>query len=609
MRHSSGSAWRYAGCFVLAAAVEMIASARGLPHVWRGGLTDPDSYMRLVRITQGLKAGHLVNVVQRDDSGAPLVIEWSRLFDAAIVMLAAPLAPFLGWSAALRWAGVATAPLAAGALGAGLAFAAAPLADAVFLWLPPLIAPLLGGIHGFEPLGVIHYHIIMVAAVAIATGWALRAGGSSTGVGSTGAGSVGAGVAMGIAGGIAIWIMPETMPWVLLGFVGLGWTWMFRPLGRAVAAAGLAFFATLAGALWLDPPHGGVLVVEIDRLSVVYVGLGAAVAATGLWLAWLDRRVLDPTRRAIGGAAGAVACFLAWLAVYPTVALGPYALLPAVQRRLFFNQMLETQPAHGMEQVAVLLGPGLFGLGVTLAGVWLMRRRRLACGIWVIATAGALLAAGLTARFIIFMVFPAAIAAGLLPVALAAVSRHFADRPQRASLARIGLVAALLVVPYAVAIGAAAADGKLHSPAKPKAASCALRHIAPLLRPAAGQVVLSGYDAVPELLYRTRIIAVGSLYQHGVAAYLRARAAWRAPATGPGPSAALLATGARFVLFCPDKSGDAIAATAPADALWPRLRAGHPPAWLQPAGAQTATGWRLYRVVTAPGLEPRAPAR
>ena len=591
------SARLYLLLFVLGAAMQMLAGAGGFAHVWHGGLVDPDSYMRLLRIEQGLKLGHLVNTVTgRDDSGAPLVIEWSRLFDAALVALAAPLAPWLGWHTALRVAGVASAPLAAGMLGLGMGFAVAPLSERRWLWAPAVLAPLLNGIRGFESIGVIHYHIVMVAAVAVAVGFALRAAGGP----AWPDGNPRAGLAAGIAGGLAIWIMPETMPFVLLAFVGLGWCWMFRPVGRAVAASGIGFLAVLAFGLWRDPPAGGTWAAELDRISVVYAALGLAVAGVGLWLAGLDRARLAPVRRRALGLGGALAAFALWLTVFPAVALGPYALLPPEQMRLFFGAMAETQPVRGVGLGAMILGPGLFALAVALAVAWRARRVPEAGGAWLIAAAGALLALGLTARFVLFAPFPAACGAVLLPVALTAVSRRFAATPNRAGLARIGLFAALLIAPYAVAVLAAEVAGKKATPPHPTVAACTMMHIGRLLASAAGQIVLSPVSEVPELLYRSRIVAVGSLYQHGVAGYLRARAAWRAPAGARVPPA-VRATGARFVLFCPHRQSYAPVVGAPADALWFALAAHHPPPWLRLVGTLPGTGFRLYRIVPAAG--------
>lgn len=575
---------RYLGCFLLAVAIELIVSAPGLARIWHGGLADPDSWMRLLRIRQGLRAGHLVNVVQRDESGAPLVIEWSRLFDAAIVALAAPLAPLLGWARALRWAGLATAPLAAGALGAGLAFAAAPLSEPALIWWASLIAPLLRGNLAFERLGIIHYHIAMVAATTVTAGWAVRAGG----------GRRAAGLATGLAGGVAIWIMPETMPFVMLCVAGLGWVWLYRPIGAAIGWLGIGLALVLLMALWLDPPHGGWRVAESDRASIIYAAQAVAVALAGGWLAWLDRRRLPAGWRAALGVVLSLACFLVWLARYPEVALGPWGLLPPAERRLFFGHLVETQPARGIGQVTLLLGPGVFAVGVALAMMWRARRQAVAAGSWGVAAIAALLATLLTARFITFMAFPAALAAGVLPVALTAASRALADRPAwAAAAARIGLVSLLLAVPYGVALAALAIHPAAGLPHRARW-SCSVDRAVPLLAPAAERIVLTPYDMVPELLYRTRIIAVGSAYQHGVAGFVRAWKAWRANGVGPAPPAAFRATGARFVLFCDGRGGPP---SGGRESLSARLRRGDPPAWLRRAGGGQG-GPVLFRVVT-----------
>ena len=107
------------------------------------------------------------------------------------------------------------------------------------------------------------------------------------------------------------------------------------------------------------------------------------------------------------------------------------------------------------------------------------------------------------------------------------------------------------------------------------------------------------YDMVPQLLYRTRIIAVGSAYQHGVAGFARAWKAWRADGAGPAPPAAFRATGARFVLFC-DGSGKP--PSGGPESLAARLRRDAPPAWLRRIGGGH-DGPVLYRVVT-PGTGP-----
>ncbi|MGH2836552.1 MAG: hypothetical protein ACRDKD_10085, partial [Solirubrobacteraceae bacterium] len=115
-------------------------------------------------------------------------------------------------------------------------------------------------------------------------------------------------------------------------------------------------------------------------------------------------------------------------------------------------------------------------------------------------------------------------------------------------------------------------------------------------------IVLTRPGEVPELLWRTRIVAVGSFYQHGVAGFLRLRAAWRAPA-GARPSPAFRASGARFVLFCDTGRAHPIGFAGSRDSLWNRLAASQPPPWLRLVGQQKAARLRLYEV------EERASAR
>lgn len=575
------------GAIMLAGMVmSCLASARNIPIVLHGGLIDPDSYMRLLRIDQGIAHGRLVNMVQRDDSGSPLIIEWSRLFDGIIVALAAPLAPWLGWHRAVFIAGVATGPLAAGALSAALAFAVRPFSERVFLWTIPLIGLLIPGIRGFAGFGIIHYHIAQIALVALTAGCALRAPtdrGAAWGTGGSAAWSTG------ISGGFALWMMPETMPFVLLCFLALGYVWLFRPIGPTIRRAGLGFLATLAVALWLDPPHGGFLVAESDRLSIIYVMLGAAVCAAGLWLDHLDHAILSAARRAWIGIAGAFAFFCLWLATYPAVALGPYGLIPPHDMKLFFGHMSETQPVHGLTMALMLLGPGTLALIYGLTQALRSRRDRLVLGAWVILSTGLTLSLALTGRFVIFQQYPAGFAAALLPIALTDATARLRAWPIRAASARIAMICGVLIMPYAPIIAQAAiAVPTWHRP------TCPVRHLAPLLAPAAGAVVLTPFTAVPELLYRTKIITVGSLYQHGIAGYLRAWYAWRTPA--PDRRAALARTKAAYILFCAGGKHRSPPTTLPATALSSVLDHNDPPPWLTRIGQNRKSGFVLYRI-------------
>ncbi|MGH7102690.1 MAG: hypothetical protein ACREFJ_09860 [Acetobacteraceae bacterium] len=571
----------YLAFAVLGAGITLLGDVHDWPVVLHGGLIDPDSYMRLVRILQGMKAGHLTNLVRGDDSGTPLIVEWSRLLDGLLLLLAAPLAPFIGWREALFAAGVATGPLFGGLLGAALAFAARPFCSRNWLWTAVVPGLLLSGIRGFNEFGVIHYHTLQLALVALAAGFAARR----------------AFTAAGLAAGLALWVTPETMPFVLLVFVALGWAWCFRPIGAGVARAGAALFGVVAIAVLLDPPHGGAGVVELDRVSIVYLVLAGAVAGAGIWLALLDRLQVRARMRWALGASGALCLFAVWLGLYPAVALGPAALMPAAQQHAFFGAIIEARPVRGLADAVSTLGPGIVALGYASWRCWRARGDWLAVGIWLLLAGGVGLGMALTLGWRVFQEYPAGAAAALLPVALADLSALLAARPGLGAVARVGLIAVLLVGPYVPRfVGTARATERIGR------AACPLADAGRLLAPAVGEIVLTRPGEVPELLWRTRIVAVGSFYQHGVAGFLRLRAAWRAPA-GARPSPAFRASGARFVLFCDTGRAHPIGFAGSRDSLWNRLAASQPPPWLRLVGQQKAARLRLYEV------EERASAR
>lgn len=573
----------YLAFALLGAGITLLGDAHDWPVVLHGGLVDPDSYMRLVHILQGLKAGHLTNLVHGDDSGMPLIVEWSRLLDGFLVLLAAPLAPFLGWREALFAAGVASGPLFGGLLGAALAFAAHPFSSRNWLWTAVVPGLLLTGIRGFNEFGVIHYHTLQLALVALAAGFAAR----------------GAYTAVGIAAGIAIWVTPETMPFTLAVFVALGWVWCFRPIGSGLARAGMALFGVIAIAVLLDPPHGGPGVAEIDRASIVYLVLGGAVAVAGLWLAFLDGLEARPRMRWMLGVGGALALFALWLAHYPRVALGPAALMPPAQQHAFFGAIIEARPVASFADAASTLGPGLIALAYAWWRCWRSRGDPVAAGTWLLLAGGVGFGMALTLGWRVFEEYPAGAAAALLPVALTDLSALFAARPMTGAMARIGLIAVLLVGPYAPGFVATARTTE-----RIERAACPLGGAGRLLAPAAGKIVLTRPGEVPELLWRTRIVAVGSFYQHGVAGFLRLRAAWRAPA-GLEPSAAFQASGARFVLYCDTGRAHPIGFAGPPDSLWNRLAGGRPPPWLRQVGQEKAARLRLYEVEERAGVAAR----
>ncbi len=563
----------WAGIFALGVGLNIVLGLHGWPDALHGQLSDPDSYMRLERILQGVHAGHLTNIVARDQSGAGVVVEWSRLMDALLWAAALPLAPFLGWRQALLAAGIGSGPVIAGLLAVSLTYAAEPFAARKFLFLVP-VGLCLPALQNYAEPGAITHHVLLLVLLAFTAGLVIRAWD----------GSVGRYFAAGLSGGVAVWLTPETMPFVLLSFGVLFLHWVERPQGAGMAALGAGFFDVLGFALGIDPPVGGYGIVEIDRLSVVFVGLGFSLLLGGILL-WRLARLKNIAMRRAAGIAGVILLLACWLSAFPNVLRGPYGLMSPADAKLFFAGIVEMQPAIADPTSFALIWPGLAALFLLLPICLARPGWR-----WWYGFACLALACVLGVKFLRFAPFSAGMAVVIMVIALQNISARFAEHPALAAAGRIAIMAVVLLVPFLPAL--ASPRSAQTAPAGP---NCNLSQFAPQLHIAAGQVVLADVNLTPQLLWQTEVNTVGSLYHHGISGFLADRAAWRAT-PGAGEPAAVTAAKARYVLFCTGAGRSFLVGDLPKTTLWDALLAQQPPPWLTAVASEPSSGWRLYRI-------------
>lgn len=561
----------WAAVFGLGAAFNILLGWYGWPAVWHGGLNDPDSYMRLARILQGVHAGHLTNIVARDDGGAGVVVEWSRLLDVGIWAAALPFVPFIGWRHALFGVGVVSGPVIAGLLAVALAYAAEPLAARRFLWLMPVCLALPALLNYAGP-GFVTHHVLLLAMTALTAGLVMRAWD----------GDIGRYFAAGISGGFAIWLTPETMPFIMLCFGLLLFRWVEKPSGAGMAALGAGFFDVLCFGLAIDPPVGGYGAAEIDRLSIVYVGLGLALLCGGVLL-WRLQALRGLALRRAAGLAGVGVLLACWLTVFPKIMLGPYGLMSPADAARFFSAITEMQPVQPNPQSFALIWPGLAALFVLVPLCCAKNRWP-----WWYGLGCMVCAVVLGIKFLRFTPVSAGAASVVLMIGLQNIAAHWYNRPWRATAAQAGLVGWLVVLPWLPALAAGRAAPVL-------VPGCSLQSFAPALRVAAGAVVLADVNLTPELLWRSDVLTVGSLYHHGVPGFLRLRDAWRA-VPGSTIPAAVTATKASYVLFCTRAGRSALVSDLPKTTLWDALNDNKPPPWLVPVAKNAATGWVLYKI-------------
>jgi hypothetical protein len=570
---------------LLAAGIVVLMSGSVIRSVLDGGLLNPDSYMRLVRIETMLQAHTVVDIIGRDGSGAGTLLYWSHLLDSVILVLAAPLALVTDPHTALRWVGAVLGPLCIGGLGAAVAWAAAPFADRRWLWLGPMLAAVSPATASYGLPGVAHHHVPLVLTATVIAGWV----GRLLAVRSR----PGAGWSLGAWAGMGIWLSPEAMPFVLMGFLALWLGWLLDPqrtdLATAMGNAGLAFLIVICSAFAVDPPDGGYGVVEIDRLSIVYVVLALVCCLAG-WSVALTNR---PSFAGFSGRVFAIGIAtlggVGWIVAFPAVLRGPDGLMDPASAAVFFGGIAEMQPVRSLAGAAQYLLGG--AIAASALGWFAWRRRSVLIGYGALCAVGLIVLGAAHERF---AAYAAAAAAILLPVIVTRIEQTMADMPPIApALTRVGVISATLLASHAEGLPSLIGPAGAQQASTP---SCSIRHLTAMLRPFAGQVVLGDVDDTPELLYRTDVLTVGSLYHHNVAAFLQLRAAWRSGPSGTEPDA-VRQTGAAAVLFCPHPGRSLLVADLPPDTLLDRLAHRQVPPWLSEVATDPASGNILYRVV------------
>ncbi|MGH6837601.1 MAG: hypothetical protein ACREDT_02130 [Methylocella sp.] len=491
-------------------------------------LPDPDSWTRAVLLRDALETGSWQQILGRDSSGYGTSLHWTRLVEILALPFVLLLEPFVGRDGAILAVATMFGPVMFGSLTAALWWAVRPFVA----WRPamlfvPAATVMAPALLAYGEPGRFGHHLIIPLCAAMAFAHAVRAACSRGGRANS---AIHAGLWCGIGTAFSV----EMLPFALLAFAGLALAWVLD--GDEAAAGrveGCALgFTVIAVAAWLlDPPHGGLLAIEVDRLSLPYVLLGPALLAAAKALA----------RFSLPGAGGRLAAVLGvglltlvlWLAVFPELARGIAPGTPAEVQRLIWDNNPELQPIETARRLIGWGGGGtlcLLFFSLELLNVRHDRRR-----FWLHSYA-TFCAATLLAMSLIHIRFaPYASAAGA--AALAIQISHLRNRAGSLPVLVFGTI--LAVAPfYAAATEAAAA----------RIFSCRVTPAARWLEDER-DVVFVDIEFAPELLWRTRAMTVGTLYHRGykgIARYLRASRAL----TDDDARAALEAARVKRVLLC-----------------------------------------------------------
>ncbi len=570
--------------FALLATIGM--SLRVLPDLRAGELSNPDTYMRLVRLREMLDSGHVIYSVARDGSGHGTVLHWSHLIDSLLCVLMLPFAWFMPPHAALHAAALTFGPLNLAALGFAVAWAAAPCAERKYLWLAAVLPPLSPAIISYGVAGVVHHHVAIVLVVVACCGWVARLIGGQA--------NASAGIALGAWAGLGIWLTPETVPLTMMTFVALGLTWVLSPeredIARAIGLTGVAFALVTLLALLVDPPAAGIAAVEIDRVSMLFAAFALAIGVTGgaLWLAGPRPRHRG-SRLAAALAIGSLCCTI-WAATFWSAMFHGNMLVDSARRDAMFGHIAEMLPIAGVLPGLQFLLTGV--LAAALLCVLAARRRSPSLAYAAVCLSGLLVLGWSHMRF---SAYPEAAGAIALPIALtlaehATLSWHQIGQ----SFTRMATILLFIQVPYLGQLPAFSGSARAASAVVLPA--CKIADAVAMLAGHPGAVVLADVNDTPEILYKTTVLTVGSLYHRDLAGFLRLRAAWRsAPSASVPPE--IDAAEVTLVLGCETPARSSLVEDVPTATLLDQVRTGHPPPWLRRIDANPASGQVLYEVV------------
>jgi hypothetical protein len=554
------------------AVVETLISTSLFPL---GELLDPDSYMRLVRIRQGLTAGLLTHVVPADNGGNGTIVYWSHLLDFFVLAFWVPLRALFNSDLALLVAGAITGPLFAAALAAAFVWTLYPLTKPHWRWL--WIAPVTGlffspALMTYGFLGYVHYHLPLVLVSVVAAGWAGRAL----------EGRCDAAFWCGIWAAIGIWLSPEALPYVAMsmGAIGLGWCIWPAAMARPLKVGAASFAAGIAVALLIDPPNGGYLSSEPDCLSVVYLVLSLLICGS----AWL----LVYTSRSIGKIWGRISlCSVAattvvgiWLLLFPPIVHGLNGLVPSADAEAYFGAISEMQPLLLSPLSVALLLPSVLAVVAAFCLAW--RTRSL---MWGYVSLCGFAVVVLAQSHIRFLGYAEAVAALTLPIILEFVTSSPVSALRKGSI-RLSVLTVFMITPTVLMLYGSKISDNL-------TAKCNVSDVSSALIHANDAIVLTEISDTPEILWRTHARTIGSLYHRSIKAFMLARSAWRSGPSETVPDA-VLATQAGYILACDMNGRSAIIRDLPETTLQDRLDHHAVPPWLHEVAQ--AGGYHLYSV-------------
>ena len=577
----------------------------GTSPILEGNLVDPDSFMRLVRVTRLYETGAWYDVsVPRINAPYGDILHWTRPFDVVLLVGAWLLAPFLGFKAGLFWVGAAISPLLSLVAAVALYWAVAPLFERRLRYLTVVVFLLQPAVLVYAMAGRADHHVLQVVLMVVFGGLVLRLltrpFDRNTALGA------------GVAAGLGIWVSVEFLVALACALSVLGLVWVRFHGGWArvnlTFAAGLAIMVALA--LVIERPPAQLLAVEYDRISVVHLVIAVivfaywyAVTVLPMATAW----IAGPGRRLAIGIGGAGVGGLLLAVLFPKFFAGPMADVDPMLFTVWMDFVGEMKPMWptdmvGLGKMIFFVGAATICLPFSAIVVWTERDRD-RWAAWAFMGLGLAVFLVLALQHVRFVPYAEVALAPIVAEIIGRVRKWTrALRPEPFRLAvRVAASSSLLV--GSLAAGAAVTSANRPPQSVAGGGKCPIPSVARYLDRQDGfgdrpRLIAAMIDHGPELVYRTKHSVLAGPYhrnRQGILDNHRIIAAADA-----ADSRRLIARrGVGLVLLCPLESERKVFLTGTAGTtLYQQLIEGNPPSWLRQVElpASLAEYFRLYEV-------------
>lgn len=351
-----------------------------------GMVNDPDSYLHLVRHWQG-NWWQTGGWTDRINAPYGTVIHWTIPYDLFLWLIRAPLSLIVSDSrqalaVAGAWSSAIPALISMHILyGFGRSYrdrATGFVMAVLYMTAPPIM--------WYSCLGRADHHSLTlmcsVAFLVLLHGQAMRPDWKRA-------------LLTGIVGALGIWTAPEIIPPMVAG-LGLWCCWHVleqRPLQPAHLLIGAGMVMVLGIGLLLDPPYGGVLRPDTDRLSLVFLFFGGLLNLFMMIALYANRWRMQPWYRmaaivVAGGLVGGI-----WLGLFPHALTGPIGMVSTDLRIRWLPFISEMRPIDKISAAIWFLSLGCMGLVVVVVRAVHLRAQPSVALFW--ASAGCVLLLGI----------------------------------------------------------------------------------------------------------------------------------------------------------------------------------------------------------------------